>query len=319
MKARECGIVISVVIPAFNEETDLGGCLSSLKAQTLSASLFEVIVVDNGSTDATSVTAEQFLPILPLRVVSLPRRTISAARNSGAAVAEGRELVFLDADCRPNPNWLQDFLDLAPENGIRGCHYALPPESTWVGKVWTQFQARDITGPVSFVPGGGLFLSKSNFVALGGFDEQVETSEDIELCTRAKKSGLSITSHPSLAVVHEGTPRTIMQFYRQHRWHGRHVLRIFIEKLPSMENVEIVALSGYTFLMFWATVLLIPALFFHHPRWTAVAFGMLILPPALLSLWTSRGSLRSVGPLFALYGAYFLARAASLAHVLRND
>jgi hypothetical protein len=50
-----------------------------------------------------------------------------------------------------------------------------------------------------------------------------------------------------------------------------------------------------------------------------MAFGLLILPPAVLSLWVSRGSLRSVGSLFALYGAYSLARAASFAHVLRND
>jgi glycosyltransferase involved in cell wall biosynthesis len=286
-----------------------------MKAQTLSDSLFEVIVVDNGSTDATFEVAERFVSILPLRIVRLLRSTISTARNKGASLAVGRELVFVDADCRPNPNCLQDFLDLGPANGIRGCHYAIPSDSTWVGRVWTQFQARDVTGPVSFVPGGGLFISKSNFVALGGFDEEVETSEDIEICTRAKKMGLSITSHPCLAVIHEGTPRTLLQFYRQHRWHGRHVLRIFIRKLPSMENAGVVALSAYTLLMFWVTVLLIPAVFLHHARWTAVAFGLLILPPMALSLWVSRGSLRSIGPLFALYEAYSLARAASLAYV----
>jgi glycosyltransferase involved in cell wall biosynthesis len=312
-------MVISVVIPAFNEEADLGGCLSALAAQTLSPSLFEAIVVDNGSTDATAEIAQRFVPMLPFRVVSLPRRSISAARNYGASLAKGRELVFLDADCRPNPNWLRDFVALAPENGIRGCHYQIPLDSTWVGRVWTEFQARAVTGSVSFVPGGGLFISKSNFVALGGFNEQVETSEDIELCTRAKNNGLSITSHPALAVVHDGTPRTIIQFYRQHSWHGEHVLRNFIENLPSMENAGVVALSAYTLIMFWVTILLIPALFFHHTRWTGLAFGMLILPPVLLSLWASRGSIRSVGPLFALYGAYSLARAASLARVLRNE
>ena len=319
MEAGASGKIISVVIPAFNEETELGGCLAALRAQTLSDSLFEVIVVDNGSTDATFEIAEKFVPILPLRIIRLARSSISTARNKGASFAEGRELVFVDADCRPNPSCFQDFLDLTPEHGIRGCHYAIPSDSTWVGRVWTQYQARDVTGPVSFVPGGGLFISKSNFVALGGFDEQVETSEDIEICTRAKKMGLSITSHPCLAVVHEGTPRTLLQFYRQHRWHGRHVLRIFIQKLPSMENAGVVALSVYTFLMFWVTVLLIPALFFHHARWLGMAFGLLILPPAVLSLWISRGSLRSVGSLFALYAAYSLARAASLARVLRND
>jgi glycosyltransferase involved in cell wall biosynthesis len=312
-------MVVSVVIPAFNEEAHIEACLASLEAQTLSPTLFEVIVIDNGSTDATAAIAQTFLSKLPLHVVSTPRRSISAARNSGAALAQGKELVFVDADCRANPTWLQGFLDLPPENGIRGCNYEIPSDSTWVGRYWTDFQARLLTGPVSFVPGGGLFLSKNNFDAIGGFDELVETSEDIDLCARAKEHGLTVTSHPILAVIHDGTPRTITHFYRQHRWHGRHVLRNFIEKLPSMENAGVVALSAYTLLMFWVTVLLIPALFFHHPWWIAAAFGLLILPPTLLSIRASRGSLRSIGPLFALYGAYSLGRAASLVHVLRND
>jgi glycosyltransferase involved in cell wall biosynthesis len=312
-------MVVSVVIPAFNEEAHIEACLASLESQTLSPSLFEVIVIDNGSTDATAAIAQSFLSKIPLRVVTTPRRSISAARNSGAALAQGTELVFVDADCRANPTWLQDFLSLPSENGIRGCNYEIPTNSTWVGRYWMDYQARLLTGPVSFVPGGGLFLSKSNFDAIGGFDEQVETSEDIDLCARAKKHGLTVTSHPILAVIHDGTPRTITHFYRQHRWHGRHVLRNFIENLPSMENVTVVAVSAYTLLMFWVTVLLIPAFLFHHPWWPAVAFGLLVLPCALLSLWVSRGSVRSIGPLFALYEAYFLARAASLVHVLRNE
>jgi glycosyltransferase involved in cell wall biosynthesis len=312
-------MVVSVVVPAFNEEAHIEACLVSLEAQALSPSLFEVIVLDNGSTDATAAIANGFLSKIPLRVVSTPRHSISAARNSGAALAQGTELVFLDADCRAKPTWLHDFLDLPLENGIRGCNYEIPSDSTWVGRFWADFQARLLTGPVSFVPGGCLFVSKSNFDAIGGFDEQVETSEDIDLCERAKKHGLTITSHPILAVIHDGTPRTISHFYRQHRWHGRHVLRNFIAKLPAMENAAVVALSAYTLLMFWITVLLIPALFFHHPWWLVTALGLLLLPPALLSIRASRGSLRSVGPLFALYGAYSLARAASLVHVLRKN
>jgi glycosyltransferase involved in cell wall biosynthesis len=312
-------MVVSVVIPAFNEEAHIEACLASLESQTLSPSLFEVIVVDNGSTDSTAAIAQSFLSKIPLRVVSTPRRSISAARNTGAALAQGSELVFVDADCRANPTWLQDFVDLPPENGIRGCNYEIPSDSTWVGRYWTDYQARLLTGPVSFVPGGGLFLSKANFDAIGGFDEQVETSEDIDLCARATKHGLTITSHPILAVIHDGTPRTITHFYRQHRWHGRHVLRNFIENLPSMKNAPVVVVSTYTLLMFWITVLLIPALFLGHPWWTVLAVALLILPPALLALWMSRGAIKSIGPLFALYETYFLARAASLVHVLRNE
>src|SRR5216117_2986106 len=91
--------MISFIVPAYNEETELPSTLGAIRAATsgLSQSV-EIIVVDDASTDATPEIAEQ----AGARVVSIHRRQIGAARNSGARAAQGEYLFFVDADTRIN-------------------------------------------------------------------------------------------------------------------------------------------------------------------------------------------------------------------------
>ena len=96
-------IIISVVIPAHNEERYLGACLQALREQTYPRSRFEVIVVDNASTDATARIARKFGAL----VVREPRRSIGRARQRGARVAQGEILASTDADTIVPPDWLQ--------------------------------------------------------------------------------------------------------------------------------------------------------------------------------------------------------------------
>src|SRR6266487_907126 len=89
--------MISFIVPAYNEETELPSTLGAIRAATsgLSQSV-EIIVVDDASTDATPEIAEQ----AGARVVSIHRRQIGAARNAGARAAQGEYLFFVDADTR---------------------------------------------------------------------------------------------------------------------------------------------------------------------------------------------------------------------------
>ncbi|MBI2467114.1 MAG: glycosyltransferase family 2 protein [Candidatus Rokubacteria bacterium] len=90
----------SVVIPAYDAEATLPACLAALARQSLAPERFEVIVVDDGSTDATAQVAER----AGVRVVRLPANAgPAAARNRGAQAARGEVLVFTDADCEPTP------------------------------------------------------------------------------------------------------------------------------------------------------------------------------------------------------------------------
>ena len=94
---------ISVVIPAYNEEEYLPGCLRALRRQTFPAERFEVIVVDNASTEATAAVARR----LGVRVVTEPRKGVGRARQAGFQAAQGAVIASTDADTQVPPDWLE--------------------------------------------------------------------------------------------------------------------------------------------------------------------------------------------------------------------
>lgn len=308
---------VSVIIPAHNEEKYIGRCLARLGLQTLPTNQFEVIVVDNGSVDNTLSIVNKFKQSLPLQVISRPNASISAVRNFGASIAKGEIVAFLDADCLPNSEWLTHALQLAPNHSIWGAHYLIPEDATWVSKVWSAYQAKEYDGAVSFIPGSNLFIRHTDFDALKGFDESIRTSEDVEFCGRAREAGMAVIAFRSLAVVHEGIPRSLLQFYRQNRWHGKQLLRLFLRDLPSTRNFSIVAISLYTLVAFWAMIIaFVAACVLHQWFLPVVPALLLLLPPLLLSARKTAGthSVIASGSLLILYTTYLLARAAALTH-----
>jgi GT2 family glycosyltransferase len=168
------------------------------------------------------------------------------------------------------------------------------------------------------MPASNTLIRRVDFDRLGGFDETVETSEDVDLCLRASSIGLNIIAVSALAVIHKGSPRTLQDFYRQNRWHGNQVLRVFLLNLPSLQNAHILALSVYTFVLFWATIAAtIATIAWHAWVFPLGLLGLLLLPPFVLSIYRTAGSrsVRSVVQLWILYTTYLLARAAALTHV----
>lgn len=98
-------VEFSVVIPTYNRLEVLPEVLRALEAQT-GAPDFEVIVVDDGSTDGTAVWLQGWHGRRPFRVLSQPNRGPAAARNAGVAAAQGRWVAFLGDDTVPTPGWL---------------------------------------------------------------------------------------------------------------------------------------------------------------------------------------------------------------------
>jgi glycosyltransferase involved in cell wall biosynthesis len=236
----------SVVIPALNAAGVIPRCLEGLEKLKAGFGAFEVIVVDNGSTDNTLAAVRAFESRLNLRLLEKPGVPISAARNHGAAAANGRYLAFLDADCIPAADWLhrtRDHITDSPVD-VTGARYAIPEDSSWVARTWHRHQEVKI-GPVSYIPGGNLIISKARFLQLGGFDETIETNEDYEFCQRAICAGLRLYAFPDLAVCHLGEAQTLSRFYKKQRWHGRHVFRVFLRGLPKMRNLRSVVFAFY--------------------------------------------------------------------------
>lgn len=308
---------ISIVIPVLNEEKVLGRCLESLVKQGFPSAFFEVIVVDNGSTDRTLAIARQFDKTVTLTILRKAGVHISALRNLGAASAKGQFLAFLDADCLAPPQWLSRAVDRLryDDSMVTGAHYTIPDDSSWVARAWYQDQHSVKHGAVSYVPSGNLVLSRSLFFRVGGFDESIETNEDSEFCHRASRAGVPVLAQPSLSVIHLGTPQTIKSFYRKHSWQGRAVQKVFWRDILHSGNFKSILYALYTVLCLLATIISVPVAFL----WSNFAVPLapifsLIVGSFLLAARaaTFRKRWAIVIPLTFLFLLYGLARAACL-------
>jgi glycosyltransferase involved in cell wall biosynthesis len=281
----------SIIIPVKNEERMIGICLQHIADLDFRADAFEVILADNGSTDRTLEIFHSWSDRLNLSVVEKPDVSIAALRNAAAAISRGALLGFLDADCLVPRNWLKDaegFLE-EPNAGIVGAHFRIPPDSKWIARCWFDDEHANLPGETPYVPSGDLLVSRSAFDRIGGFDESLQTNEDYEFCQRAKRAGFSVCSFPELEVVHLGTPRTISEFYHKQAWHGRHVLRVFVQNLPSFYNARVVFFAFYTFLGL-----------------------LLVLCGAIAIVMTGESQLLVGAVLFCLCGPFFLALRAAI-------
>ncbi|HET9364050.1 MAG TPA: glycosyltransferase [Candidatus Angelobacter sp.] len=314
-------VTVSIIIPALNEERMIGRCLTSLVALDFLREKFEVILVDNGSTDKTLEIAESFQDRLNLRILQKTGVRISGLRNLGAQEARGEMVAFLDADCLAKSDWLERILEFAPGNGVGivGAHYLLPKDSSWVGRTWHRYQEAEKSGEVSHVPAGDLIMRREDFLRLGGFDETIQTNEDYELCERVRKAGMTVRAYPQIGVVHLGTAQSLRVFFRKQAWHGTHVLKVFLRNVSGSHNLKAVVFAGYTLLCLLGMVAGIAWALVAHGSWffaLGAAAGML-LPPVLLSLRQVARSrkLFDFFPLLALYTTYGLARAKSLLNI----
>jgi glycosyltransferase involved in cell wall biosynthesis len=178
--------MISFIVPAYNEELELSPTLAAIQAATSGLSQpFEIVVVDDASTDATPEIAEQ----AGARVVSIHRRQIAAARNAGASAARGEYLFFVDADTRINPTHVTEAI-AALEAGYTGGSARVLMDGfvpLW-GRVFLRAFSVLYFG-LNLGAGAFLFTTRRNFEAIGGFDEQHFAGEEVYFSLALRKLG----------------------------------------------------------------------------------------------------------------------------------
>ncbi|WP_170037174.1 glycosyltransferase [Georgenia soli] len=221
----------SVVIPALNAAATIGTQLRALSAQTYDAP-WEVVVVDNGSTDTTVEVCEQFAAEIPrLRVIRCERPGTSAARNAGAAAASSDLLLFCDADDEAGPGWVGAMCAALERADAAGG--AIESERLNPGRASYLPRHPDHL-PVSagFLPraiSANLGVRRSAFEDVGGFDETFTyASDDTDLCWRLQLAGHSLTYAPA-AVVHYRYRDTRSAVARKAYRLGRARARLFRE------------------------------------------------------------------------------------------
>jgi GT2 family glycosyltransferase len=210
---------ISVIVPARNGARSLPPLLRSLRAQTVESDRFELIVVDNGSSDRTREVAETH----GARVISEPVANRARARNRGAEAAKGRLYAFTDADCVADQDWLRALLanaSLAPlvAGEVRTRVSANP-------NVIERFELLWRFGQKSWVQDGwaataNLLVHANAFRAVGGFDESWHhIGEDVDFCFRARELGFELGFCAEAIIQHDGE-RELGPFLRRFFRHG---------------------------------------------------------------------------------------------------
>lgn len=231
-------IEISVILPLYNQASILPRVLSALHTQTIEASQYEVIVVDDGSSDGSKDALLPFLNGKGPRTCyhAQGNRGAAAARNFGVRHARGTIILLLDADEVAEPNFIQEHLTFHKRHGAE-TEVALG-RLEMAEELMTRTQIRQHetrlrfdSAKISLVPwhyfrGGNLSIKKSFFAECGGFDEtmQAASCEDTEFGFRLMKRGMQLY-YLGGAVAHHYHPMDADMYLHKARAYGRSMAR----------------------------------------------------------------------------------------------
>lgn len=306
----------SIIIPAKNEEANIGHCLDSILGVDFDRSQYEVIVIDNGSSDRTPSIARE----KGAMVHEKPELTIAAMRNFGARVARGEVLAFLDADCTVPASWLSEASRYLSHSDVVcfGSPPTIPRDATWVQKSWFRVRCKSRqVEDVQWLESMNMFVRREAFDAVGGFNEDLVTCEDYDLSLRLAKRG-RIVSDGRIVAVHHGEAATVKQFFRKELWRGTSNLTGIRSHGFSWKELPSVLFPLVYLLCLSAVFLWLPAGIFVGRGVIDLALLLLLagwqVPIFAMAIWKQRGefSLSGAFQLHLLLNVYFLARGSSL-------
>ncbi|MEA5551123.1 glycosyltransferase [Anabaena cylindrica UHCC 0172] len=222
---------VSVVIPIYNGEADLPDLLNCLLSQNYPQDQVEYLLVDNNSSDRTLSIIKATAEHSPITILPLSENKIQssyAARNTGIRTAVGEIIAFTDADCRPQPQWLNSLIQpfINPKVAIvAGEILALPGKSLLeqhADKQETLSQKHTLAH--KFCPYGqtaNLAIRRHIFTTAGLFRPYLTTGGDADICWRILKANLGSLEFAPDAIVQHRHRLTIKELASQWRRYGR--------------------------------------------------------------------------------------------------
>jgi glycosyltransferase involved in cell wall biosynthesis len=207
----------SIIVPAYNAETKLKECLDALLRQTVPSGEYEVIVVDDGSTDHTAAIAAEF----PVRYLFQPNRGPASARNTGAWASLGSIILFTDSDCVPFSDWLEEMTCPFTNPVISAVKGAYRTRQRELVARFAQMEFEDRYDRlkkqegIDMVDTYSAAFRKDIFLSMGGFDVRFPKAdnEDTDFSYRMATAGYRMIFNPRALVWHTH-PSTLWKYMR---------------------------------------------------------------------------------------------------------
>lgn len=219
------GLSVSVVVPVYNGESTIGKCIESLLLQDFPAQRFEVVIVENGSTDGTTGIVSRY----PVRLLHNTVRGPSAARQFGLGQSVADVIAFTDADCYADPHWLSELTKPYTDLRVGGVGGPILGYKHPERNVVEQF-ADDKLPLINFTtPRDGEYMPRLHTCnasyrralvqKIGGFDTRLITADDTDLSWRLQlQTGAALAYAPKAVVYHHHrtTQHGLAKQYRQY-------------------------------------------------------------------------------------------------------
>lgn len=214
----------SVIVPAYNASKTIEACLNALIHQSVHTMDYEVIVVDDGSTDNTSEIVKRF----PVKYFRQENRGPATARNKGAQEAKGEIILFTDSDCVPRYNWIEEMVKPFNDSeiiAVKGA-YNTSQRSLTARFAQIEFEERfemlKKADSIDMVDTYSAAFRIGIFWKAGGFDESfpVANNEDTDLSYKLSKLRYKMVFNPKAIVYHLNHPDSLKRYVRLKFWRG---------------------------------------------------------------------------------------------------
>jgi cellulose synthase/poly-beta-1,6-N-acetylglucosamine synthase-like glycosyltransferase len=306
---------LSVIIPAYNAEKTLYSCLSALYDQSLPKRDYEIVVVDDGSTDGTSKIAKDF----NVNYLFQTNQGPATARNKGVHAARGNIVLFTDSDCIPEHNWIKEMVRPFGDPDVVGVKGTYKTTQTDLAARFAQAEFEDRydllkkNPSIDMIDTYSAAFKKDIFLQIGGFDQNfpVANNEDTDLSYRLATAGYKLVFNPAASVYHSH-PDTFIKYLKLKFWRGYWRMIVY-RRYPNKamkDSYTPATIKIQTMLMALSLPLFLLSLFTAHFIYLALLLWAVIMVSAIpFSIKTSKKDILVgiISPLVVLLRSFVFA------------